>query len=84
MNIRLSWVFFGLGTFFGFLSAILLINSDTVLLGLTFSTFSIPIYILAGTAFFWQIEQLLRFTWKRDRTWQGSVLGTCQCSFIEI
>jgi hypothetical protein len=66
-NIRLSWLFFGLGSMFGLLCATMLVNSDAVILGLNVSKLTIPFYIIGGVVFFLQVEQLLKFTLKNRK-----------------
>jgi ABC-type bacteriocin/lantibiotic exporter with double-glycine peptidase domain len=64
-NLRLSWLFFCLGTIFGILSAIILIHSDALVFGIKVSSLSTPVYILVGLVFFFQIEQLLGMNLRR-------------------
>lgn len=60
-NIRLSWLFFSLGTLFGVLLTIIL-NPTGVILGVPLSKLTIPMYVVGVTIFFLMVEQLLKLT----------------------
>ena len=60
-DIRLSWLFFGLGTLFGILLTVIL-NPNFVVLGIPASKLSIPLYVVGVTLFFLMVEQLLKLT----------------------
>ena len=60
-NIRLSWLFFGLGTLFGILLTIIL-NPTNAIMGIPLSKFTIPLYVIGAALFFLMAEQLLNLT----------------------
>ncbi len=60
-NIRLSWLFFGLGTLFGVLLTIIL-NPTNAIMGIPLSKFTIPLYVIGAALFFLMAEQLLKLT----------------------
>lgn len=60
-NIRLSWLFFGLGTIFGLLLSVIL-SSEKFILGIPFAKLSMPLYIIGGIVILLFAEQLLKLT----------------------
>ncbi len=60
-NIRLSWLFFSLGTLFGILLTIIL-NPSNIIFGVPVSKLTIPLYVIGVTIFFLMFEQLLKLT----------------------
>jgi hypothetical protein len=64
-NIRLSWLFFGLGTLFGILLTIIL-NPTNTIMGIPLSKFIIPLYVTGATLFFLMAEQLLTLNHKKQ------------------
>ncbi len=60
-NIRLSWLFFTLGTAFGLLLSVILSPVSTIL-GFPVSKLILPVYITGGTLLLLFVEQLLKLT----------------------
>ena len=60
-SLRLSWLFFALGTTFGLLLSIIL-SPGTTILGIPVDKLAIPAYITGGTLLLLFVEKLLQLT----------------------
>ena len=65
-NIRLSWLFFVLGTAFGLLVSVI-ISPVTSILGFSVSKLMIPLYIVGATLLLLFFEQLVNITIERKK-----------------
>ncbi|NPA36978.1 MAG: hypothetical protein GXO47_09030 [Chlorobi bacterium] len=65
-NLRLSWIFFALGTAFGLLLSVIL-SPSSIVFGFPVSKLAIPAYITGGTLFLLFLEQLFKFTFERKK-----------------
>ncbi len=65
-NIRLAWLFFALGTFFGVLLSVILSPVNTMY-GYPVSKILLSFYIAAGTLLLLFVEQLLKLTLKHRK-----------------
>ncbi len=60
-NIRLSWLFFGLGTTFGLLLSVIL-SSEKEIMGILLGKLIMPLYIIGGIVILLFAEQLIKLT----------------------
>jgi len=65
-NIRLSWLFFVLGTAFGLLLSVILSPVKTIL-GFPVSGLRLPVYIVGATLLLLFVEQLANITLERKK-----------------
>lgn len=71
-NMRLSWLFFTVGSLFGIFATTLLPAIEQSIWGLEIKSLQLPIFLLLAFVILWQFEALIKFTAKHFSKKAGS------------
>ncbi len=63
-NVRLSWVFFTIGSIFGIFATVLIPMIKQSIWGLELKHLQIPIFLVLAFVIIWQFEALIKYTSK--------------------